>query len=44
MSIVSVVAERMKLVFSAFAVFMTGFIYPIEGYWKWVAALIRRDF
>ena len=37
MSIVSgAVAERMKLwSFLLFAVFMTGFIYPIEGYWKW---------
>lgn len=37
MSIVSgAVAERMKLwSFLAFAVVMTGFIYPVEGYWKW---------
>ena len=37
MSIVSgAVAERMKLwAFLLFAVVMTGFIYPIEGYWKW---------
>jgi Amt family ammonium transporter len=37
MSIVSgAVAERMKLwAFLAFSVVMTGFIYPIEGYWKW---------
>jgi ammonium transporter, Amt family len=37
MSIVSgAVAERMKLwAFFAFAVVMTGFIYPIQGYWKW---------
>ncbi|MFT5140148.1 MAG: Amt family ammonium transporter [Rhodothermales bacterium] len=37
MSIVSgAVAERMKLwPFLAFAVVMTGFIYPIQGYWKW---------
>ena len=37
MSIVSgAVAERMKLwSFFAFAIVMTGFIYPIEGYWKW---------
>ena len=37
MSIVSgAVAERMKLwSFLAFAVVMTAFIYPIEGYWKW---------
>ena len=37
MSIVSgAVAERMKLwAFLAFAVFMTGFIYPIQGSWSW---------
>jgi Amt family ammonium transporter len=37
MSIVSgAVAERMKLwSFLAFCVVMTGFIYPIQGYWKW---------
>ena len=37
MSIVSgAVAERMKLVpFLIFAVVMTGFIYPVQGYWKW---------
>ncbi len=37
MSIVSgAVAERMKLwAFLAFAVVMTGFIYPIQGFWKW---------
>lgn len=37
MSIVSgAVAERMKLwAFLIFAVFMTGFIYPISGFWKW---------
>ncbi|AGF76793.1 ammonium transporter [Desulfocapsa sulfexigens DSM 10523] len=37
MSIVSgAVAERMKLwTFLAFAVVMTGFIYPVSGYWKW---------
>lgn len=37
MSIVSgAVAERMKLwAFLIFAVVMTGFIYPIQGYWKW---------
>ncbi len=37
MSIVSgAVAERMKLwVFFAFAIIMTGFIYPIEGSWTW---------
>lgn len=37
MSVVSgAVAERMKLwAFIAFAVVMTGFIYPIQGFWKW---------
>ena len=37
MSIVSgAVAGRMKLLpFYIFAVIMTGFIYPIQGYWNW---------
>lgn len=37
MSIVSgAVAERMKLwAFLTFAVVMTGFIYPVQGFWKW---------
>ena len=37
MSIVSgAVAERMKLwSFLAFAVVMTSFIYPVQGFWKW---------
>lgn len=37
MSIVSgAVAERMKLwSFLVFAIIMTGFIYPLQGYWKW---------
>ncbi|MDH5592302.1 MAG: ammonium transporter, partial [Gammaproteobacteria bacterium] len=37
MSIVSgAVAERMKLwAFAAFAVVMTAFIYPMEGFWTW---------
>lgn len=37
MSIVSgAVAERMKLwAFLFFAVVLTGFIYPIQGFWKW---------
>ena len=40
MSIVSgAVAERMKLwSFLIFAVFMTGFIYPLEGAWTWGGA------
>lgn len=37
MSIVSgAVAERMKLwSFLLFAIVLTGFIYPVQGYWKW---------
>ncbi|HHM06055.1 MAG TPA: ammonium transporter [Gammaproteobacteria bacterium] len=37
MSIVSgAVAERMKLwAFFVFAIIMTGFIYPVQGFWKW---------
>ncbi|MFK8031670.1 MAG: ammonium transporter [Gammaproteobacteria bacterium] len=37
MSIVSgAVAERMKLwAFFAFSVVLTGFIYPVQGFWKW---------
>ena len=37
MSVVSgAVAERMKLwAFIAFAAVMTGFIYPVQGFWKW---------
>ncbi|MFP4213580.1 MAG: ammonium transporter [Desulfohalobiaceae bacterium] len=37
MSIVSgAVAERMKLwAFLAFAVVLTGFLYPVHGYWTW---------
>ena len=37
MSIVSgAVAERMKLwSFFGFAIVLTGFIYPIQGFWKW---------
>ena len=37
MSIVSgAVAERMKLwSFLLFAAVLTGFIYPVQGYWKW---------
>jgi len=50
MSIVSgAVAERMKLwAFLLFAVVMTGFIYPVQGYWKWgggfLDALGFKDF
>lgn len=44
MSIVSgAVAERMKLwAFLAFAVVMTGFIYPIQGYWKWGGGFLEQ--
>lgn len=37
MSIVSgAVAERMKLkTFFVFAIILTGFIYPVQGFWKW---------
>jgi Amt family ammonium transporter len=37
MSIVSgAVAERMKLwSFFAFSIVLTGFIYPVQGFWKW---------
>ncbi len=37
MSVVSgAVAERMKLwSFLVFAIVMTGFIYPVQGFWKW---------
>jgi len=42
MSIVSgAVAERMKLwAFLAFAIVMTGFIYPMEGNWTWGGASV----
>jgi Amt family ammonium transporter len=42
MSIVSgAVAERMKLwAFLAFAIVMTGFIYPMEGAWTWGGASV----
>ena len=44
MSIVSgSVAERMKLwAFLAFAVVMTGVIYPVEGYWKWGGGVLDK--
>ncbi|MCK5830928.1 MAG: ammonium transporter [Methylococcales bacterium] len=44
MSIVSgAVAERMKLwAFLAFAVVMTGFIYPLQGYWKWGGGFLEE--
>ncbi|MDX1488180.1 MAG: hypothetical protein R3268_08275, partial [Acidiferrobacterales bacterium] len=44
MSIVSgAVAERMKLwAFLAFAVVLTGFIYPVQGYWKWGGGFLQQ--
>ena len=44
MSIVSgAVAERMKLwSFLLFAVVMTGFIYPVQGYWKWGGGFLEE--
>ncbi|MDG1579603.1 ammonium transporter [Pseudomonas sp. GOM6] len=44
MSIVSgAVAERMKLwAFLTFAVVMTGFIYPIQGFWKWGSGFLNE--
>lgn len=44
MSIVSgAVAERMRLwAFLAFAVVMTGFIYPMEGMWKWGGGFLNE--
>ncbi len=43
MSIVSgAVAERMKLwAFLAFAVVMTGFIYPVQGFWMWGGGFLK---
>ncbi|WP_299492440.1 ammonium transporter [uncultured Shewanella sp.] len=44
MSIVSgAVAERMKLwAFLLFTVVMTGFIYPVEGYWSWGGGFLAQ--
>jgi Amt family ammonium transporter len=44
MSIVSgAVAERMKLwSFFAFAVVLTGFIYPMQGFWKWGGGFLNE--
>jgi len=44
MSIVSgAVAERMKLwSFFAFAVVLTGFIYPVQGFWKWGGGFLEQ--
>ena len=46
MSIVSgAVAERMKLwSFFAFAVVLTGFIYPIQGFWNWGGGFLSENF
>ena len=43
MSIVSgAVAQRMKLwAFLAFAVVMTGFIYPVQGFWMWGGGFLK---
>ena len=43
MSIVSgAVAERMKLwSFLIFAVVLTGFIYPVQGFWKWGGGFLQ---
>ena len=45
MSIVSgAVAERMKLwTFLSFAVVFTGFIYPIQGFWKWGGGFLEQQ-
>ena len=44
MSIVSgAVAERMKLwAFFTFAVVLTGFIYPVQGFWKWGGGFLEQ--
>lgn len=44
MSIVSgAVAERMKLwAFLVFAVILTGFIYPVEGFWTWGGGFVSK--
>jgi Amt family ammonium transporter len=46
MSIVSgAVAERMKLwSFFAFAVVLTAFIYPIQGFWNWGGGFLSTNF
>lgn len=45
MSIVSgAVAERMKLwSFFAFAIVLTGFIYPVQGFWNWGNGFLKAD-
>jgi len=44
MSIVSgAVAERMKLwSFFGFAIVLTGFIYPVQGFWKWGGGFLQE--
>jgi Amt family ammonium transporter len=44
MSIVSgAVAERMKLwSFFAFSIVLTGFIYPVQGFWKWGGGFLQE--
>jgi len=44
MSIVSgAVAERMKLwAFFLFAAVLTGFIYPVQGFWKWGGGFLQE--
>lgn len=44
MSVVSgAVAERMSLwAFLLFAIVMTGFIYPIQGFWKWGGGFLAQ--
>ncbi|MEE4163346.1 MAG: ammonium transporter, partial [Woeseiaceae bacterium] len=46
MSIVSgAVAERMKLwSFFVFAVVLTGFIYPVQGFWNWGGGFLTEKF
>ena len=46
MSIVSgAVAERMKLwSFFLFAIVLTGFIYPIQGFWNWGGGFLTENF
>ncbi len=45
MSIVSgAVAERMKLwAFLLFSVVLTGFIYPLQGFWKWGGGFLHES-
>ena len=44
MSIVSgAIAERMKLIpFFLFTIILTGFIYPVQGYWKWGGGFLDK--